>query len=50
MKAGSGFDLGDSSGDGKEWSEYAYIVKVEQRGFASELNVGCEIERRIRKV
>lgn len=50
MKAGSGFDLGDSSGGGEEWSEYAYVVKVEQRGFASELSVGCESERRVKKV
>lgn len=50
VKAGSGFDLGDSSGGGEEWSEYAYVVKVEQRGFASELSVGCESERRVKKV
>lgn len=49
MKAGCGFDLGGSTGDGEEWSESAYTVKVEQRGFANGLDMGCEIERRVKE-
>lgn len=34
----SGLGLGDSIGDGEEWFESGYIVKVEQKGFASGLD------------
>lgn len=43
MKDGSGFDLGGSTGDGEEWSESAYVVKIEQRGFAGP-DVGYDTE------
>ena len=45
MKDSSGLDLGGSVGDDEEWSEYGYIIKVEQKGFASGLDVGCERQR-----
>lgn len=48
VRDGSGLDLGDNTGDGEEWSESGYIVKVEQKG----LPVGwmrCEIERGVKE-
>lgn len=48
MKADSGFDLGGSTGDGEEWSEFAYTVKVEQR-VCQSLGVGYETERGVKE-
>lgn len=40
-------DQGGSSGGGETWSDSACILKVQPTGFAEELDVGCEIKRRM---